>query len=103
MRMSLSCARIDEVARHVQNKRAHIGLRSGGAALLVVLNGALFGLLWTEVGWALSLGLVVTALNGIVLGSLTGHAIWHWRWTAQFNHALDELLSDGSVGLWGEV
>lgn len=103
MRMSLSCARIDEVARHVENKRDRMGLRSGAAALLVVLNGALFGFLWAEVDWAMALGLVVTALNGLVLGFLAGHAIWQWRWTAQFTQALDQLLSEGSVGLWGEV
>ncbi|HUR68737.1 MAG TPA: hypothetical protein VM370_05775 [Candidatus Thermoplasmatota archaeon] len=103
MRMSLSCARIDEVARHVANKRDRVGLRSGAAALLVVLNGALFGFLWAEVDWGVSFGLVVTVTNGLVLGFLVGHAVWHWRWTAQFNKALDELLSDGAVGLWGEV
>ena len=103
MRMSLSCARIDEVARHVENKRDHVGMRSAAAALLVVTNGALFGFLWAEVDWGTAFGLVVTILNGLVLGFLAGHAVWHWRWTAQFTHALDELLSDGSVGLWGEV
>jgi len=103
MRMSLSCARIDEVARHVRNQHDRLGLRSASAALLVVLNAALFGFLWAEVDWARSLGLIVTAANGIVLGFLAGHAIWHWRWTAQFSKALDELLHDGQVGLWGEV
>lgn len=103
MRMSLSCARIDEVARHVDNKRDHKSLRSAAAALLVALNGVLFIFLWAELGFALAFGLVVTILNGVVLGFLAGHAVWHWRWTAQFNRALDELLSEGSVGLWGEV
>lgn len=103
MRMSTSCARIDEVARHVANQREHVGLRSAAAALLIVLNGALFGSLWTEIEWATALGIVVTAMNGLVLGFLAGHAIWHWRWTAQFSKALDELLANGQVGLWGEV
>lgn len=103
MRMSTSCARIDEVARHVANKRDQVGLRSAAAALLVVLNGALFGFLWAEVDWALAFGAVVTGLNGMVLGFLAAHAIWHWRWTTHFSKALDELLSEGQVGLWGEV
>lgn len=103
MRMSLSCARIDEVARHVQNKRKAIALASIAGALLVVLNAALFAALWAEAGWALELGAIVTGLNGIVLGFLAAHAAWSWRWTAQFNHALDELITSGQVGLWGEV
>lgn len=103
MRMSLSCARVDEVARHVQNKRKPVALAGIASALLVVLNGALFAILWAEASWGLEFGAIVTGLNGIVLGFLAGHAAWSWRWTAQFNKALDELISDGKVGLWGEV
>lgn len=103
MRMSLSCARIDEVARHVQNKHRSVSMRGAASALLVVLNAALFAILWAEMGWGLEFGAVVTAINGIVLGFLAGHAVWSWRWTAQFSRALDELISEGSVGLWGEV
>lgn len=103
MRMSSSCARIDEVARHVENKHRSISLRGAATALLVLLNGVLFAMLWAEAVFALELGVVVTALNGIVLGFLAGHAVWSWRWTAQFSKALDELISEGRVGLWGEV
>ena len=103
MRMSLSCARVDEVARHVENKRAHSSLRGIASALLVVLNGVLFALLWAEAAFALEFGAIVTLLNGIVLGFLAGHAAWSWRWTAQFSKALDELIGSGQVGLWGEV
>ena len=103
MRMSSSCARIDEVARHVQNARTHVALGGAASALLVVLNAALFSILWAEVSWALEFGAIVTSVNGLVLGALAGHAAWSWRWTAQFNKALDELISDGQVGLWGEV
>lgn len=102
MRMSLSCARIDEVARHVRNKERALSLRGAAAALLIVLNGVLFAVLWSEVAWGLELGAIVTALNGVVLGFLAGHAIWNWRWTAQFSKALDDLISAGQVGLWGE-
>ena len=103
MRMSSSCARIDEVARHVENKQRAVSLRGAATALLIILNGVLFALLWAEALFAVELGAVVTALNGLVLGFLAGHAIWSWRWTAQFSKALDELISEGSVGLWGEV
>lgn len=103
MRMSSSCARIDEVARHVENKRAHVTGSAAASGLLVVLNGALFAVLWAELTWGLQMGAIVTVINGVVLGALAGHAAWSWRWTAQFHRALDELISDGKVGLWGEV
>lgn len=103
MRMSSSCARIDEVARHVRNKRRSVSLRGAATALLILLNGVLFAMLWAEASFSLELGAIVTGLNGIVLGFLAGHAVWNWRWTAQFSKALDDLISEGSVGLWGEV
>lgn len=103
MRMASSCARIDEVARHVQNKRAHASLAGAATALVVVLNGALFAALWAEATWGLAFGAIVTGLNGLALGAIAGHAAWSWRWTGQFSKALDELISDGKVGLWGEV
>lgn len=102
MRMSLSCGRLDEVARNVRNERRSVALGGAATALLIVVNAVLFALLWAEVSWALAFGAVVTATNGIVLGFLAGHAIWSWRWTAQFSKALDELITDGQVGLWGE-
>lgn len=103
MRMSSSCARIDEVARHVQNKQRSVSLRGAATALLIILNGVLFALLWFEAPFDLEFGAIVTGMNGLVLGFLAGHAVWNWRWTAQFSKALDELISDGAVGLWGEV
>ena len=103
MRMSTSCARIDEVARHVQNKGRGLALHGAATALLIVLNGVLFAVLWAEAGWGLAFGAIVTVLNGLVLGGLVGHAAWSWRWTGQFTKALDELITEGRVGLWGEV
>ena len=103
MRMSLSCNRVDEVARHVAQKRDARALWNAGWALLLVLNAVLFAVLWFEVAWATAYGAIVTATNGLVLGGLAGHAVWHWRWTNQFAKALDELIADGQVGLWGEA
>lgn len=104
MRMSLSSTRIREVARGVRQKPA--GARNAtavGWALLVVVNAALFIVLWNEASFATSFGLFTTLLNGLVVGALAGHAAWCWHWTSQFGRALDELMADGSVGLWGEV
>lgn len=103
MRMSLSCSRIDEVSRHVHQTRDARGLVNAGWALLVVLNAVLFAVLWFEVAWALAFGGVVAALNGVVLGGMAGHAVWNLRWTGQFSKALDELIHDGQLGMWGEV
>lgn len=103
MRMSLSCTRVDEVARHVAEKRDARALWNAGWALLLVLNATLFAVLWIEVAWAVAFGAIVTAMNGLVLGGLAGHAVWRWRWTTQFAKALDELIADGQVGLWGEA
>lgn len=103
MRMSLSCASVHEVAAHVHNKRSQVGLRGVAAAMLVILNGALFAFLWSALPWAFEFGVIVTATNGLVLGFLAGHAAWSWRWTSQFTKALDELINEGRVGLWGEV
>ena len=103
MRMSTTCARIDEVARHVHNKGARVALHGAATALLIVLNGVLFAILWAEASWGLQFGAIVTILNGVVLGGLAGHAAWSWRWTGQFTKALDELITEGRVGMWGEV
>lgn len=104
MRMSLASTRVRDVARGVHAKAASARSATAVAwALLVVLNAALFIVLWNEASFAESFGLLTTVLNGLVVGALAGHAAWSWYWTGQFGRALDELMADGSVGLWGEV
>lgn len=103
MRMSMSSTRVAEVARQVQDKPPRRAPWGAAWGLMVVLNGALFAALWAEVAWGLEFGAVVTALNGVTLGALAGYAAWHWRWAGQFSKALDELVAEGQVGLWGEV
>lgn len=103
MRMSISCTRVDEVARHVQRRQPMTRLTGVGWAALLVVNALLFALLWTEVSWALAFGAVITVVNGIVLGGLAGQAAWNLRWTRSFTRALDELVAEGQIGLWGEV
>lgn len=103
MRMSLSCTSVDEVASHVAAKRRLPQLAGVGWGAMLLLNGLLFAFLWVEVAWATTFGLAVTTVNGLALGALAGHALWSFRWAAQFNQALDEMISEGQVGLWGEV
>ena len=103
MRMSLSCTRVEEVARHVQDKGKAPPVASVGWATLLVANAVLFLALWFEAPWALAYGVMVATGNGLALGAVAGHALWTRRWSGQFAKALDDLITEGQVGLWGEV
>jgi hypothetical protein len=103
MRMSLSCSRVDEVARHVHEKGRRAPLAGVAWSALFLANALLFAALWLEASWALTLGVVVTAANGLVLGALLGHALWNLRWSSQFHRALDDLMANGQLGVWGEI
>ena len=103
MRMSLSCDRVDEVARHVADKGKAPPAASLGWAALLVANAVLFLALWSEAPWALAYGAAVAVANGLTLGAVAGHALWTRHWSGQFAKALDDLITEGQVGLWGEV
>lgn len=103
MRMSLSCRSVDEVARHVAHKAPAPPLAGVGWGVLFMANALLFALLWIEAGAADVAGVLVTGVNGVVLGALIGHSLWSLRWTSQFSKALDDLVAQGQVGLWGEL
>ncbi|MFA5860250.1 MAG: hypothetical protein WDA16_01005 [Candidatus Thermoplasmatota archaeon] len=103
MRMSLSATTVNEVARNVQNKGKAWPVASAGWALLLIANAALFVALWMEQPWGIALGAGVTTANGLTLGALAGSSLWNLRWAKQFGSALDELVTEGQVGLWGEL
>jgi protein-S-isoprenylcysteine O-methyltransferase Ste14 len=103
MRMSLSCTRVDEVARHVADKGRAPPVANVGWAALLVANAVLFLALWLEAPWALVYGVMVAVGNGLTLGAVAGHALWTRHWSGQFAKALDDLITEGQVGLWGEV
>lgn len=107
MRMSLSCRRVDEVARHVDPRPAAVArlahVANAGWAALLVANALLFAALWSEATWAHAYGVMVAVANGLALGAVAGHALWTRRWSGQFSKALDELVTEGQVGLWGEI
>lgn len=103
MRMSLSATSVGEVARSVENKGKPWPVASIGWALLLLANVALFAALWMETPWAITLGAAVTTANGLTLGTLVGSSLWNLRWARQFGSALDELVTEGQVGLWGEL
>jgi hypothetical protein len=103
MRMSLSCDRVDEVARHVAQKGKALPIAGVGWTALFLANAILFVVLWNEWTYAVAFGAAVTAANGVVLGAITGKSLWDLRWANQFAGALDELVSEGQVGLWGEL
>lgn len=103
MRMSLSCARVDEVARHVQARGRATPVANVGWGLLFAANATLFGALWADAAFALLLGAAVAVANGLVLGTLAGRAVWNLEWSRRFSTALHEMLGRGEIGLWGEV
>lgn len=103
MRMSLSCASVEEVARHVANRPRAPPVAGVGWAALFLANALLFVLLWFEASFAVVFGVMVTTANGLVLGALAGNALWSLRWIAQFSKAIDELIAQGQLGMWGEV
>lgn len=103
MRMSLSCARVDEVARHVEDKGAPLPVANVGWSALLLANGLLFAALWFETPWASAYGVMVAVANGMSLGAVAAHALWTRHWSGQFAKALDDLITEGQVGLWGEV
>lgn len=103
MRMSLSCSRVDEVARHVAEKTTAPPTVSLAWSGLLLANALLFLALWFEASWAVAYGVMVAVANGATLGVVAGHALWTRRWSGQFAKALDELVTEGQVGLWGEV
>lgn len=103
MRMSLSCASVDELARHVANKPRAPGVSGVGWATLFLANALLFLFLWFDLSFALVFGVMVTTANGLVLGGLAGNALWNLWWTGRFSRALDDLIAQGQLGMWGEV
>jgi hypothetical protein len=103
MRMSLAAGSLREVERAVHQKSPAVHVQGLAWAILVLANGTLFGALWLDQAWALPFGAAVTAANGLVLGAIAGRAAWSYRWTRDFSKALDGLIAEGQVGLWGEV
>lgn len=103
MRMSLSCERIDEVARHVRERGGPRHVANVGWSGLLIANALLFLALWFAAPWALSYGVMVAVANGLTLGAVCAHALATRRWSGRFAKALDELVTEGQVGLWGEV
>ncbi|MEA3201499.1 MAG: hypothetical protein QOE90_2927 [Thermoplasmata archaeon] len=103
MRMSLTAGRLSDVERAVRQKGPALHVEAIGWTALLVANATLFLALWMDAAWALAFGAGVTVANGLVLGALAGRAAWTYRWVRTFSHALDGLIAEGQVGLWGEV
>jgi hypothetical protein len=103
MRMSLTAGRLGDVERAVRQKGPAMHVEAVAWTGLLAANAALFLALWLDQPWALAFGAGVTVANGIVLGMLAGRAAWTFRWVSTFSRALDSLIAEGQVGLWGEV
>lgn len=103
MRMSLSSTRVADVARQVEEKGPRLPLAGVLWGALFLANALAFALLWVEAAYGFTAGAAVTTLNGLVLGGIVGSAVWNLRWAGQFHKALDELMADGELGVWGEM
>lgn len=103
MRMSLSSTRIADVSRQVQEKGQRVPINGVLWGVLFLANAAAFAMLWFENANGYAASAVVTTVNGLVLGGIVGGAVWNLRWAAQFHKALDELMAEGELGVWGEL
>lgn len=103
MRMSLTAGRLSDVERAVRQKGPALHVEAVGWTALLAANAALFLALWLDASWAFAYGAGVNVANGLVVGALAGRAAWTYRWVAHFSKALDALIAEGQVGLWGEV
>lgn len=103
MRFSVSCTRVDEVYRKAAGRRARSPAVTGvGAAALFFANAILFVLLWVDAPSSAWLGVPTVMADGIVVGGWLGSSAWRFGWALSFTKALEDLLRDGSIGLWGE-
>ncbi len=90
--------------------RAKVGKRTplpaGLWGILVVavgaLNGVLFAFLWFNHPQATMLAAWTCVVNGIIVGAWFGATAWRLGWSTRFARALDDLLKEGVVGIWGE-
>ncbi|HVL86467.1 MAG TPA: hypothetical protein VM681_00460 [Candidatus Thermoplasmatota archaeon] len=97
------CASLSEIARRADEREP----RSPAAAALpyaalVIANVSLFGLLWADVPGAETAALPLLAVNGLAVGAHVAGAAMTMRWCREFVRAADELVADGTVGLYGE-
>jgi len=103
MRFSTTSGSLDDVERKVKGKAPASGSLKGFAlALLVLANGAAFALLWAEAAIGPAFTLLAVVLDGVTLGLTAAGSLWLLGWCSLFRRAVQELVEEGQMGIWGE-
>lgn len=101
-RMSAQHARLHDLARAVHQKGRGFPWRSVLAALFLILNALLFALLWLDAPLAGPLGHLIAPANTLVVGVLVGAGLSTQNWARKTRRAIDDLLAEGQISMWGE-
>lgn len=75
---------------------------SAATALLVLLNAALFALLWAAHPAGALLAWPVIGLDGLVLGAAAASSALLARWCRDFVRSAEEMVERGELAMWGE-
>lgn len=102
MRWSVSCRTVRECYAKVHDRRPEPGWWLGGSlvAALILAHLVLAGFM---LNGTLTLGraLPFFVLDAALLGFIAARRYWERRWYRRFLRSCNELLRDGSLGLWG--
>ncbi|MBI2076924.1 MAG: hypothetical protein HYT80_00935 [Euryarchaeota archaeon] len=102
MRFSVSCVTVRECYRKVHGKRATPSLFWAVMILSVLLltHGVVLGLAVNADAnpWYT---LVLFIADAALLGALAGIRWRERRWYREFLHSVNELLKEGTIGVWG--
>jgi hypothetical protein len=102
MRFSVSCVTVRECYRKVHDKRATASLLWSSLliALLILVHGVVLGLALNEESnpWHV---VVLLLADAALLGFVAGVRWRERRWYRAFLKSVNELLKDGTIGVWG--
>lgn len=104
MQWSLSTTDLGELEARVEEPRFLVPRHLEGALWGVgaLANVLLFVGLWYAWPFIDAAAWIVLLLDGLTLGALAATSAWDTRWTRRLRRALDELIQEGEVGVWGE-
>lgn len=95
-------ARLHDLHRAVHGKGPTPHWKSIVGIVVLLLNGLLFTLLWLEAPTAVPLGWLLAPANALLLGATIGSHLAQGRWSHKTRQAIDELLHEGQITIWGE-
>lgn len=101
-RMSAQHSRIRDLARAVAQKGRGFPWTSLITTVFVLLNALLIVLLWLEDPAAGPLGTALAPTNALLLGTTIAAHLTRSHWANKTRKAINELLKDGQINIWGE-